>query len=71
MPRQTEAWARPLWAAAMAEHDWESSVLDKVMFDWDPGKATRYHPNPPAFFSIADEDGTVDEQEYIELRDAL
>ena len=55
----------------MAEHDWQGSVLDSVMFDWPTGKKTRYHPNPPAFLSIADEHGNVDEQEYLDLQNAL
>jgi len=41
------------------------------MFDWPKGKKTRYHLNPPAFFSIADEHGTVGEGEYLDLQNAL
>jgi hypothetical protein len=36
-------------------------VIERVMFDWEAGTPTGYHPHPPAFYSIADEEGTVDE----------
>jgi Endonuclease NucS C-terminal domain len=53
-----------MWRNAIAEKGWQGSTLEKVMFDWPLGKSTRYHPNPPAFDSIADEQKTVDEEDY-------
>jgi hypothetical protein len=71
MARKSESWARDLWGAAMAEHDWRGSVLEKVMFDWPSGKRSLYHPKPPAFLFIADQHGTVEEREYLDLQNAL
>ena len=41
------------------------------MFDWESGRPTAYHPRPPAFFSIADQSKTVDEDEYKALQAEL
>ncbi len=71
MSRLNISKARDLWRDAIAEKGWQASTLEKVMFDWQRGKPTRYHPNPPAFYSIADELDTVDEEEYLELQAEL
>ncbi len=71
MSRRDQAWARTLWAAMIAEHRWSGRTFERVMFDWPDGKKTRYHQSPPAFFAIADEQGTVDEREYLDLQSAL
>lgn len=70
MPRLTLSEARNLWQNAIPEK-WQNSKLEKVMFDWPIGKRTIYHSNPPAFYSIADELQTVDEQQYLELQAEL
>src|ERR1700733_40611 len=71
MSRLNISKARDLWRDAIAETGWQSSTLEKVMFDWQKGKPTRYHPNPPAFYSISDELDTVDEADYLELQAEL
>jgi hypothetical protein len=59
MPRLTESEARALWERAVPP-EWKPRWIYVVMFDWPPGKPTRYDPNPPASYSIADASGTVD-----------
>ena len=71
MPRLSIFQARELWQKAVAEKGWQSSTLEKVMFDWESGKPTRYHSTPPAFYSLAMESETVDEAEFRALVDEL
>ncbi len=71
MSRLSLIQARELWRKAIAENCWQASTLEKVMFDWKGNKTTRYHANPPAFYSIANELETVDEVEFRALLDEL
>src|SRR5437879_1698144 len=71
MPRLSISQARQLWSNAIAEKGWQTSTLEKVMFDWPSGKPTMYFPNPPAFYSISDELDTVDEERYLKLQAEL
>jgi hypothetical protein len=69
MRRLKIAEARELWRAAIEQEGWLGSVLEKVMFD--SGKPTRYHPHPPAFMSISDDENTVSEEQYLTLQNDL
>src|SRR6266852_4876046 len=71
MNRLSISKARRLWSNAIAEKGWQTSTLEKVMFDWPSGKPTRYFPNPPAFYSLSDELDTVDEEQYLKLQAEL
>jgi hypothetical protein len=71
MPRLDIVTAREMWGKVIGQKKWQGSVLEKVMFDWPKGEPTRYHDAAPAFYSIADESDTVDEQEYLKLQAEL
>jgi hypothetical protein len=72
MARLTEEDCRQRWDKALRERGWVESKLRLAMFDHRPAEhgPTRYHP-VPAWPTIADDDNTADESDYIRIERSL